>query len=133
MNHPKYLWSLWTLVPKLKKRKKNGNNSIKNGLQNKVDIAKNAEIKNNKFKENAEEKESKEDKDKESNIKYCPMKATLEDLLMKPSMKANISKIRKKIKCIVGQQECVGAKQTHNNIVLPDQSEFKIKIGLCVP
>jgi hypothetical protein len=89
----------------------NDNNNIKNGLKNKVVIAKNAEIKeNNKFKEKTEEKDNKEGKDKELNIKHCPTNATLADLLMKPLTKANIHKIHKTIQSIIGQQECVGAK-----------------------
>jgi hypothetical protein len=64
---------------------------------------------NNKFKE----KDNKEDKDKELNIKYCPMNATLADLLTKPLTKANICKIRKTIKSIIGQQECVGGKHNY--------------------
>jgi hypothetical protein len=99
---------------KAEKPEENDNDNIENGLQNKVVRAKNAEIKENyKFKENTEEKDNKEDKDKELNIKYCPTNATLADLLTKPLAKANIHKIRKTIKCIIGQQEGVGEK--HKN------------------
>jgi hypothetical protein len=74
-------------------------------------MVKNAEIKEkNKFKENKEEKDNKEDKDIESKLKYCPMNATLVDLLTKLLTKVNIRKIHKAIKSIIGQQECVGAK-----------------------
>jgi hypothetical protein len=74
-------------------------------------MVKNNEIKENKiFKENTEEKDNKEHKGKELDIKYCSTNATLADLLTKPLTKAIIRKIRKTIKNIIGQQECVGAK-----------------------
>jgi hypothetical protein len=79
-----------------KKPKENGNVIIKIDLQNKVDMAKKTEI--------------KEDKGKESIIKYCTTNATFADISTKPLTKANIRKIRKMIKSIIGQQECVGAR-----------------------
>jgi hypothetical protein len=82
--------------------KENDNNIIEIDLQNKGDKAENAEI-----------KEMKEDKGKELNIKYCPTNATLADLLTKPLTKANIRKIRKTIKSVIGQQECVGKKHNY--------------------
>jgi hypothetical protein len=51
----------------------------------------------------------KDDKGKESIIKYCPTNATFADLLTKPLTKANVRKICKMNKSIIGQQECVGA------------------------
>jgi hypothetical protein len=82
--------------------KENDNNIIEIDLQNKVNKAENAEI-----------KEMKEDEGKELNIKYCPTNANVADLLTKPLTKANIHKIRKTIKSIVGQQECVGEKHNY--------------------
>jgi hypothetical protein len=82
---------------------KNDNNIIEIDLQNKVNMTKKAKI-----KESSKTEESEEDKSKESIMKYCPMNATLADLLTKPLTKAIIRKIRKTIKSIIGQQECVG-------------------------
>jgi hypothetical protein len=96
---------------KAEKTEENNNDNIKNGLQNSVVMTKNAEIsENNKFKENTEEEGNKKENDNEPNIKYCPTNATFADLLTKPLTKANIRKICKTIKSIIGQQECVGAK-----------------------
>jgi altronate dehydratase len=97
-----------------KNLKESDNNIVKIDLQNKIDKANCAEIKeNNKIEEINEEKDNKEEKGKELSIKSCPMNATLADLLTKPLMKANLHKIRKMIKSIVGKQECVGAKQKY--------------------
>jgi hypothetical protein len=56
-------------------------------------------------------------------IKYCPTNATLADLLTKPLTKANIRKLCKMIKSIIGQQECVGANNNNraNNNTVPVQ------------
>jgi triosephosphate isomerase len=70
-----------------------------------------------KLDKTKEEKDNKEDKDNEFNIKYCPTNATFTDILMKPLTKANILKINKMIKSIIGQQECVGL----NNKTVPVQ------------
>jgi hypothetical protein len=92
-----------------KKPRENGNNIIEIDLQNKVNMAKNAKI-----KENSKTKEIKGDKGKESNTTSCPMNATIADLLTKPLAKANIRKIHNTIKSINGQQECVGLKPPNN-------------------
>jgi hypothetical protein len=96
-----------------KKTEENNADIIKINLQLCVDTAKNAE--NNKIKENQEEKESKDKNGKELIIKYCPTNATLADLITKPLKKANIRKICKMIRSIIGQQEGVG----ENNSKVP--------------
>jgi hypothetical protein len=98
---------------KAENTEENDNDNIKNGLQNKnrVVMTKNAKInENNKFKENTEKNDYKIENDNETNIKYCPTNATFADLLTNSLTRANIHKICKTIKSIIGQQECVGEK-----------------------
>jgi hypothetical protein len=96
-----------------KNRKKMATTSLKSTYKTRSIWPKNKE--NNEIIEIKEGKDKEEGKSKELSIKYCPTNATLADLLTKPLTKANIHKIRKTIKSIIGQQKCIG--ENNNNKV----------------
>jgi hypothetical protein len=87
-----------------KTQKKMTRTSSKSTYKTRSIRPKNAKIKeNNEIKEIKEGKDKEEDKGKELFIKYCPTNATVSDLLMKPLTRANICKLHRMIKTIIGQ------------------------------